>query len=91
MAYAFDDSKANFSGISGLNDLFLSAVVHKAFVKVNEEGTEAAAATAAVMMMRSMPMPPHEVTVDHPFLFVIRDNRANGNLLFLGQIADPSS
>ncbi|XP_059139188.1 leukocyte elastase inhibitor-like, partial [Physella acuta] len=90
MAHAFDDSKANFSGISGVNDLVISSVVHKAFVKVNEEGTEAAAATAVVMVKRlCMPMPPHVVNVNHPFLFVIKDHRANGNILFLGQVSDP--
>ncbi|XP_059139175.1 leukocyte elastase inhibitor-like isoform X1 [Physella acuta] len=91
MAHAFDASKANFSGISGVNNLAVSAVVHKAFVKVNEEGTEAAAATAVTVMLcsSSISMKLPVVTVDHPFLFVIRDHRANGNILFLGQVSDP--
>ncbi|NXW68084.1 SPB6 protein, partial [Hirundo rustica] len=65
MPDAFDSGKADFSGISSGNELVLSEVIHKSFVEVNEEGTEAAAATAAVMMMRcSMRVP--EFTADHP-------------------------
>ncbi|XP_059139194.1 leukocyte elastase inhibitor-like [Physella acuta] len=88
MAHAFDASKANFSGISGVNDLVISAVVHKAFVKVNEEGTEAAAATSLIMD-GCLRLQPALFTVDHPFLFVIRDLRTDGNILFMGHICDP--
>ncbi|CAL1546524.1 unnamed protein product [Lymnaea stagnalis] len=93
MGEAFDESEksANFSGMTTKPELYLSAVIHKAYVKVNEEGTEAAAATGAVMMMRcAMPLPPPTVKVDHPFLFLIRDLRAESSILFLGQISDPS-
>ncbi|CAG5127350.1 unnamed protein product [Candidula unifasciata] len=91
MADAFSEGRANFSGMTGQRDLVLSEVAHKAFVQVNEEGTEAAAATGAVMMMRSMPPPVPEVQVDHPFLFLISDHRADGSILFLGQVDNPLS
>ncbi|XP_020851474.1 serpin B6-like [Phascolarctos cinereus] len=87
MSDAFDGSKADFSGMSARHDLYLSKVVHKAFVEVNEEGTEAACATAAVMMLRSARMIPQFV-VDHPFLFLIRDNSSK-NILFLGKVISP--
>eukprot|EP00002_Diphylleia_rotans_P017544 TRINITY_DN3405_c0_g2_i5.p1 TRINITY_DN3405_c0_g2~~TRINITY_DN3405_c0_g2_i5.p1 ORF type:complete len:310 (-),score=72.13 TRINITY_DN3405_c0_g2_i5:177-1106(-) len=82
---------ADFSGISKHSDgLFISQVMHKATVEVNEEGTEAAAATA-VMMMRSMRKPiPIPLTFDRPFLFMIRDE-PSGVVLFLVQIVDPST
>jgi len=81
--------QADFSGIDGSRELFVSTVVQKAFIEVNEEGSEAAAATGAVMMMRSMPMPPEEFVADHPFLFYLRD-RLTGMLLFQGRVQDPS-
>jgi serpin B len=89
MSAAFS-SKADFSGINGKRDLFLSAVVHKAYVDVNEMGTEAAAATAvaAVRAAAVRPPPPVVFRADHPFLFVIRDNRS-GSLLFVGRLTDP--
>ena len=71
----------------------MSAVLHKAYVDVNEEGTEAAAATGVVMRtmaVRRRPVQPAVFRADHPFLFVIRDNR-NGAILFLGRVADPDS
>jgi serpin B len=89
MQDAFDASRADFSGMTGTKDLFISAVVHKAFVDVNEEGTEAAAATAVVMTLSAMPEPPPVFRADHPFLFLIRDTRS-GAILFLGRIADPT-
>jgi serpin B len=79
---------ADFSGMDGNRGLFISKVVHKAFVEVNEEGTEAAAATAVVMESESVP----RVTVfnaNHPFLFLIRENET-GSILFLGRLADPT-
>jgi serpin B len=84
--------KSDFSGMNGLKNLFISDVVHKAFVEVNEAGTEAAAATGVAMAARSMPRPepqPVEFRADHPFLFIIRDNKT-GSVLFLGRIVDPT-
>ena len=78
-------SHADFSGMSGVPDLYLSDVFHKAFIEVDEQGAEAAAATAAVMMKRSMPAPPLPITVDHPFLFSIIE-RETGTILFLGRM-----
>lgn len=81
--------KADFSGMSRANDLFISHVVHQAFVDINEEGTEATAATAVVMNQRlARPSQPLVLRVDHPFLFLIRE-RQTGSILFLGRLADP--
>lgn len=80
-------SNADFSGIDGARNLFISAVVHKAFVDVNEAGTEAAAATA-VALDESAP-PPAAIRFDRPFVFFIRDNDAR-TILFAGRVADPS-
>ncbi len=92
MKAAFDCSEhteADFSGMDGRRDLCISAVVHKAFVAVDESGTEAAAATAVLMSEPdSIPPPAEVVRVDHPFLFAIRDDRS-GTLLFLGRVVDP--
>ncbi len=79
---------ADFSGMDGTLSLFISAVVHQAFVEVNEEGAEAAAATA-VIMGRGMPMPRPVFRADHPFLFLLRDRRTGG-ILFMGRVADPA-
>uniref|UniRef100_A0A8D0CWI4 Serpin B6 n=2 Tax=Sander lucioperca TaxID=283035 RepID=A0A8D0CWI4_SANLU len=88
MVDAFDQALSDFSGMSPANDLVLSKVIHKAFVEVNEEGTEAAAATAAVMMMRCMPMRPTTFIADHPFLFFIRHN-SSMSVLFAGRYCSP--
>jgi serpin B len=83
--------EADFSGMDGARDLFLSAVVHKACVDVNEEGTEAAAATAGVvrdMAVRKAPPAP-VFRADHPFIFLIRDMRS-GAILFMGRVTDPT-
>ena len=88
METAFDCNRADFSGMTTSDRLWIQHVVHQAFVDVNEEGTEAAAATAVVIGL-SMPPPGPVVKADHPFLFLIRDNRS-GSLLFLGRVADPS-
>lgn len=86
MVDAFDMSMSDFSGMSPANDLVLSKVVHKAFVEVNEEGTEAAAATAAIMMLRSaLPM---AFIANHPFLFFIRHN-SSMSILFAGRYCSP--
>jgi serpin B len=80
---------ADFSGINGKRDLFISAVIHKAFVDVTEEGTEAAAATAGVISLTSAPSkPPPTFRADHPFLFLIHDNRS-GSIIFIGRIVNP--
>ena len=81
--------EADFSGINGRRDLFVSTVLHKAFVDVNEEGTEAAAATGVVVAKLAVELP-RRFPVDHPFLFLIRD-ASTGSLLFLGRIVDPRS
>ena len=81
---------ADFSGMTGKKDLSISNVIHKAFVDVNEEGTEAAAATGVVMTraMAGPPTPPPVFTADHPFFFVIRDNKS-GAFLFMGRLMAP--
>jgi serpin B len=83
--------EADFSGISTTEKLFISKVVHQAFVDVNEEGTEAAAATG--VGIRTLALPPTEPPVtfraDHPFLFLLRDHQT-GSILFLGRVTDPS-
>jgi len=90
MPSAFDPSAADFSKMSGNRELFLSAVIHKAFVDVNEAGTEAAAATGAVISRTSIsPRQPVDFLADHPFIYLIRDTRS-GALLFAGRVADPS-
>jgi serpin B len=86
MPSVFDPSAADLSGIDGARDLFVQTAVHKAFVKVNEEGTEAAAATGISVGVTSMPS---SFTADHPFLFLIRDN-VTGSILFLGRVTDPT-
>ena len=78
---------ADFSGMVGSKSLAISEVVHKAFIEVNEEGTEAAAATA-VVMARSIPPPPPTFRADHPFIFFIRDIKSE-SILFLGRVKDP--
>ena len=88
MSDAFDPGKADFSGMTGNKDLFISAVLHKAFVEVNEEGTEAAAATG-VMMELSMALDEPVFRADHPFIFMIKDNKT-GSILFIGRIVDPT-
>ena len=97
MALAFDRDRADFSGINGLvpphrASLSLSAVVHKAYVEVNEEGTEAAAATAVRVVERASggtPVIPVVFRADHPFLFAIRD-LYSGMILFMGRVMDPT-
>jgi serpin B len=86
MIDAFDKNTANFSGISTTEPLFISDVLHKAFIGVDEYGTEAAAATAVIVSTWSDPIP---FTADHPFLFFIRDTET-GAILFAGQVIDPS-
>jgi len=82
-------AEADFSGMTGSKDLFISDVFHKAYVNVNEEGTEAAAATAVVMMESAMPADPVQLTVDRPFFFLIRDQET-GAVLFFGRVLNPA-
>ena len=79
---------ADFSGMTGNRDLFIADVVHKAFVSVDEAGTEAAAASAVVMPMAMPPEEPVEVTVNHPFIFLIRDIETS-TILFVGRTLNP--
>jgi serpin B len=89
MADAFSARAADFSGITGSRDLFISAVIHKAYVDVNEEGTEAAAATGVTMRLTSVgPTQTPVFRADHPFLFLIRDNHS-GSILFIGRLMNP--
>ncbi len=89
MPAAFSND-ADFSGMTGNHDLAISDVVHKAFVSVDESGTEAAAATAVIMKLTAMPAEPLTVTIDRPFIFAIRDMQT-GSLLFVGRVVDPSA
>jgi serine protease inhibitor len=95
MPLAFDRDKADFSGIANppnpADRLYIAKVFHKAFVKIDEHGTEAAAATAVDMARAGgVPAKPAEFTADHPFLFFIRDTKS-GLILFAGRVSDPSA
>ncbi len=85
MQIAFSPDEADFSGITGTRELFISEVIHKAFVAVDEKGTEAAAATAVVVGITSMP---GELAIDRPFVFLIRDIET-GTILFIGRVMNP--
>jgi len=89
MPDAFLWEVADFSGMTGNRDLFIADVIHKAFVSVDEAGTEAAAATAVVVPTAMPPEELVEVTVDRPFVFLIRDR--TGTILFVGRVVDPSA
>ncbi len=83
--------RADFTGMGWhRGELFIGQVKHRAFVEVNEEGTEAAAATAVEMVTKSMPPREEVFRADHPFFFMIRDNET-GTVLFMGKLADPTS
>ena len=93
MPTAFTGGAADFSGMDGTKNLYISDVIHKAFIDVNEEGTEAAAATAVVMVPgmaapgKRPPVP--EFRADHPFVFLIQD-KETGTILFIGRVANPA-
>lgn len=89
MTAAFSLPPADFSGINAENNLYITDVLHKGFVSVDENGTEAAAATAVIVGTTSLPPPPITMTIDHPFIFMIRHN--NGSILFLGRVLDPTA
>ncbi|XP_058030538.1 leukocyte elastase inhibitor-like [Ahaetulla prasina] len=86
MTDAFDESKADFSGMSTNNDLVISEVVHKSFIEINEEGTEAAAATTVITVTKSTIIA--EFKADHPFLFYVI-KRSTNSILFLGRFSSP--
>jgi serpin B len=88
MPAAFDAGAADFSGMNGKRDLYIGIVVHKAFVEVNEAGTEATGATGVGIGKTNLG--PRTFKADHPFLFVIRDTR-NGGILFMGRVASPAT
>jgi serpin B len=87
MSVAFSDV-ADFSGINGKGGLSIKDVIHQSFVKVNENGTEAAAATAVIVGDSSVPVPA-KISLDKPFLFFIRDLQTKA-VLFVGRVTDPS-
>uniref|UniRef100_A0A8C0KRU2 Serpin B4-like n=1 Tax=Canis lupus dingo TaxID=286419 RepID=A0A8C0KRU2_CANLU len=86
MVDAFNTKSANFSGMTGRQDLVVSKVRHKSFVEVTEEGTEAAASTDVEVIAKSAPIYPFHC--DHPFLFFIKHNKTN-SILFLGRVSSP--
>ncbi|MFC2022005.1 serpin family protein [Chloroflexota bacterium] len=87
MPVAFS-ANADFSGMMGSKDLSIDEVIHKAFVSVDEAGTEAAAATAVIMKLTAAPEEPIEVTVNRPFIFLIRDIETSA-ILFIGRVLNP--
>jgi serpin B len=90
MPSAFDPDRADFSGITTAERLFISNVIHQANIDVDEKGTEAAAATAVVLRLAGAPTEPVTLRVDRPFLFVLRD-LPTGAILFMGRVVDPSA
>jgi serine protease inhibitor len=88
MPLAFDPNRADFSGMTEAEALYISAVIHQANLDLDEEGTEAAAATGVVIGTTSAPLPPLAFKVDRPFLFALRD-RPTGAILFLGRVVEP--
>jgi len=89
MDTAFDPGRADFSGMTGSRELYISDVIHKAFVAVDEEGTEAAAATAVIMKLSAAPMFDLSLIIDRPFIFIIRD-LPSGQILFVGRVLNPA-
>lgn len=89
MPVAFTDA-ADFSGMTGNRELVIKEVVHKAYVAVDEAGTEAAAASGVIIGVTSAPPTPVELTVDRPFIFLIRDIKT-GTILFLGRVMNPKA
>jgi serpin B len=83
------DKNADFSGLDGKKDLYIADILHKAYVNVDENGTEAAAATGVVMGIMAMPAQPAiSVSIDHPFIFLLYDSRTK-TILFLGRMVNP--
>ncbi len=90
MMSAFEPQIADLSGMDGTKNLYIQDVLHKAFVAVDEQGTEAAAATAVIVGTTSAPLEPKSFEADRPFIFLIRD-RVTGTVLFLGRVLDPTA
>ena len=88
MGDAFDKDKADFSGMTGEKDLYISDVIHKAFIDVNEEGTEAAAATIVGMSTTGMPAEELTINLDNPFIYMIYNTQTNA-IVFMGQVVNP--
>lgn len=88
MPDAFDAQKADFSGMTGKPDLMIGSVLHKATIDVNEEGTEAAAATAVVMNLTSMPGQTYTIRLDKPFIYVVYETTTN-TIVFMGRVVNP--
>ena len=86
---AFIPDIADFSKMDGTNALFISEVIHQSFVEVNEEGTEAAAATAIIMETTAIPEEPKRFIADHPFVFLIQ-HKETGAILFMGRVMNPA-
>ena len=87
MGVAFDPKQADFDNITETVDLYISKVLHKSFLQIDEKGTEAAAVTVVVIEITAVPCP--MVTVDHPFLFVIYE-KVSGTILFMGKVVTPT-
>ena len=88
MPTAFSEMRADFSGMTGKPDLYITEVVHQAFVEVNEEGTEAAAATGIIMGVKAV-LIKKVFRADHPFIFFILEKRT-GTILFFGRVMEPT-
>ncbi|NCC71139.1 hypothetical protein EOM09_06165 [bacterium] len=89
MPSAFNPSLADFSGMTGKKDLSITNVIHQAYIKVDEQGTEAAAATAVMMAGNAAITPRNIFRADHPFIFIIQE-RETGNILFLARVNNPN-
>ena len=87
MTDAFIPGVADFSGMDGTYDLYINEVLHKAFIEVNEEGTEAAAATTVIIGVTAI-LEPTTFIADHPFIFLIQQ-KETGAVLFMGNVMNP--
>jgi serpin B len=90
MPVAFEQGAADFSGMTGNRELFISDAIHKTFVSVDEKGTEAAAVTAIAMAMSAPPSGPVDFTANRPFIFLIQDIET-GSILFIGRVLNPAT
>jgi serine protease inhibitor len=88
MGIAFDCEDANFTGMYKPGEIFINRIIHKTFLKVDEEGTEAAAATVVEMELTCIPDDSPTMRVNKPFIFAIRENHS-GTILFMGKIIEP--